>query len=324
MTFLEALEKRYQEGAIPEKYYAILQAFFNSYRVALEPHNTATPQAVTDLVDLVVQQCHEPYDFEPYHQRITTPFDYHAFGQDFIRPLIDITSSRVLHRSVFDTIQAQLAAGDNVILLSNHQTEAEPQVIEVLLEDSHQALASDIIFVAGDRVLTDAIAAPFSMGRNLLCIYSKRHIDRPPELKVQKQRHNNRAMRVLRQLLDDGGKCIYVAPSGGRDRPDAEGSIFPAPFDPQSLEIFRLMGEKSAKATHFYPLAMSSYSMLPPPDTIKNPLGEERIVAYTPVSMACGEELDFTSCFNKDKQLQRQACAEYAWKEVCKYYGELL
>jgi glycerol-3-phosphate O-acyltransferase len=32
--------------------------------------------------------------------------------------------------------------------------------------------------VAGDRVTTDLLAMPFSMGRNLLCIFSKKHVRR--------------------------------------------------------------------------------------------------------------------------------------------------
>ena len=43
-----------------------------------------------------------------------------------------------------------------------------------------------MIFVAGERVITDPLAIPFSMGSNLLCIYSKRYIDHPPEKKIEK------------------------------------------------------------------------------------------------------------------------------------------
>ena len=39
---------------------------------------------------------------------------------------------------------------------------------------------------SGDRVTTDLLAMPFSMGRNLLCIFSKKHIDSVPELKSKK------------------------------------------------------------------------------------------------------------------------------------------
>ena len=42
----------------------------------------------------------------------------------------------------------------------------------------------------------------------------------------------------MERLLAEGGKCIYVAPSGGRDRPNAQGEIQPNAFDPQSIELF--------------------------------------------------------------------------------------
>lgn len=35
------------------------------------------------------------------------------------------------------------------------------------------ACHADVIYVAGDRVVTDALCKPFSMGRNLFCVHSK-------------------------------------------------------------------------------------------------------------------------------------------------------
>ena len=50
------------------------------------------------------------------------------------------------------TMKEQLAAGENVILLANHQTEADPQIFSLLLDEAHPGFASSTIFVAGDRV----------------------------------------------------------------------------------------------------------------------------------------------------------------------------
>lgn len=48
------------------------------------------------------------------------------------------------------------------------QTEADPQVISLLMErEGYGELASQLINVAGHRVTTDPLAIPFSMGRNL-------------------------------------------------------------------------------------------------------------------------------------------------------------
>jgi hypothetical protein len=52
------------------------------------------------------------------------------------------------------------------------------------------ALASKVVFVAGHRVTTDPLAIPFSMGCNLLCIFSKKYMEEPPELKAAKQQQN--------------------------------------------------------------------------------------------------------------------------------------
>ena len=112
----------------------------------------------------------------------------------------------------------------------------------------------DTIFVAGDRVQTDAIAVPFSMGRDLLCIYSKKHIENPPELKGEKSKHNRLVMKTMAKLFKEGGKCIWVAPSGGRDRPNAEtGKFEVAPFDSKSIEMFPFTPRNYAIHTTQFP-----------------------------------------------------------------------
>lgn len=46
---------------------------------------------------------------------------------------------------LFDELEAHLRAGHNVVLLSNHQTEADPAVIALLLEHSHPFLAENLV-----------------------------------------------------------------------------------------------------------------------------------------------------------------------------------
>ena len=84
------------------------------------------------------------------------------------------------------SLHTQVKDGDNVVLFANHQSEADPQIFSVLLDPKYPGFAEQTIFVAGDRVTTDLLAGPFSMGRNLLCIFSKKHIENPPELKSEK------------------------------------------------------------------------------------------------------------------------------------------
>jgi glycerol-3-phosphate O-acyltransferase len=44
-------------------------------------------------------------------------------------------------------------------------------------------------------------------------------------------------------MLAAGGRCIWIAPSGGRDRPPADApadaAVLPAAFDAKNVEMFR-------------------------------------------------------------------------------------
>ena len=161
-------------------------------------------------------------------------------------------------------IRAQINNGENVILLANHQIEPDPQIISLFLEQIDPKLAADMIFVAGHRVISDPMAIPMSLGRNLLCIYSKKHMAVLPEEKAKKVLHNQRTLKKMQELLNKGGNCIYVAPSGGRDRQNSKGEVDVAPFDPQSVELFWLMGQQATSQTHFYPLALQTYHLHAP------------------------------------------------------------
>ena len=212
---------------------------------------------------------------------------------------------------------------ENVILFANHQIEADPMAITIMLMERAPKFAKDIIYVAGERVLTDPLSVPFSMGCNLLCIYSKRYIDTPPEKKAHKQLHNKKTMQLMSELLKEGGHCIYVAPSGGRDRKSPDGTITPAAFDPQSIEMFHLMAKKAKTPTHFYPLALSTYTILPPPETVQTELGEERVTEGGAIHMAFGPEIDmenFSKEPHKDKHLRRKARADYIYDLVVRDY----
>jgi len=269
----------------------------------------------------------EPYSFGLFHQSLRQPFDYYQFGIDFIRPLINFETSHLLHTDRIDKIIQQLDRKENVILLANHQTEPDPQIISLLLEKRYASLASQMIFVAGHRVIEDPIAIPMSLGCNLLCIYSKKHMDHPPEEKLKKVSHNQRTMKKMNELLSEGGKCIYVAPSGGRDRPSANGLIEPAPFDPDSLEMFWLMAHKAKYPTHFYPLTLFTYPIMPPPNQVQKELGEQRKASRSPVFVSVGSEINMDhfpggeSLNKKEKRLKR---AEYLFHLVYQDYHQIV
>ncbi len=328
-TFLEQLDHYCQEGTIPAKYAQNLQQFYTGFQQALTDANLSiVPYAALfeQYLKLVRDQCIEPYVFEPYHHRLRHPFDYYQFGLDILKPLINSHKSSVQGTHYIKPITDTLKRGNNVILFANHQTEADPQAISILLENSHPDLAEQMIFVAGDRVVTDPLAVPFSMGRNLLCIYSKRYIDHPPELKLKKQLHNKRTMELMSELLSEGGKIIYVAPSGGRDRPNAEGIVEVAPFDSQSIEMFYLMASRAGHPTHFYPLSLKTFELLPPPQTIQVELGEARLAKRGNIHLSFGPEIDmehFPGCDIKDKHERRQARASFIWNLVRTHYDTL-
>lgn len=328
MDFLKTLDQKKKEGKISAKLAQIMRKFYLSYSKALGTEDQSIySQLFHQFLGLVLEQLEKPYQFEPYHHRITEPFDFYHFGLDFIRPLILFESSKVLGLETVDRMIDQLAKGENVILLANHQTEPDPQAISLLLEDKYPEFAEGMIFVAGDRVVSDPLAVPFSKGRNLLCIFSKKHIENPPELKEEKLIHNQRTMKKMSQLLSEGGKCIYVAPSGGRDRLNASGQVEVAHFDPSSIEMFWLIAQQSERPTHFYPLALSTYQLLPPPKSVEKELGETRSTQRTPIHMAFGGEIDmehFPGSENVDKKQKRKLRADYIWNLVKKDYQRFI
>lgn len=278
------------------------------------------------LLAMVEQNVKHPHRFPIFHKCIRTPFDYYRFGLDFIGSMIDFKRSAIRGLDKVKGIASQLAKKENVILLANHQTEPDPQIIKLLLEPHYPDIAKDLISVAGHRVVEDPVAIPLSMGCNLLCIYSKKHINHPPEDKPKKILHNQKTMKKLSELLKEGGKCIYVAPSGGRDRTDKDGHTEVAQFDPQSLEMFWLMSQQAEHATHFYPTALLTHDLMPPPQHVEKELGEKRIASYSPVYMAVGSEVDmeqFPGSSQLDKKEKRSHRAQYIWNLVRHEYSEL-
>lgn len=322
MEYLQKIEFKAKNGTLPSKMAHILEKFYYSYTQAVQQNNwtlTMVEPLLMKFLELVFSELEQPFVFEPFHQRITHPFDYYQFGLDFLRPLIIFNTSKVSSLERADQISAQLARKENVILLANHQTEPDPQAISLLLEKTHPQIAEEMIFVAGHRVISDPLAIPFSKGRNLLCIYSKKHIEYPPGKKQEKLLHNQRTMKKMSQLLSEGGKCIYVAPSGGRDRPNAQGTVSVAPFDPQSIEMFWLMAQQAERPTHFYPLALATHHLLPPPNSLEKDLSEKRHAQCTPIHLAFGPEVDmenFPGSQGLDKRTKRKVRAEHIWNLV--------
>lgn len=311
---LQLIDQHVQSGLFPPELGRIATAFCCDYQKAT---GTDARPVLTRLIELAAQQLREPYPFDCIHHKIRTPFDYTQFGMDLIGPLVDRARSSVSGQEYIAQIEKQLAQGDACIFLSNHQIEADPQVMHLLLAKEHPALA-DIYCIAGDRVTTDPLAVPLSLGTNMVCIYSKKHIEHPPEQKEAKLQHNRRAMQALAELLAAGRCCVWVAPSGGRDRADAHGHVDVAPFDPQSVEMFHLLAKKAPRPVHFYPLALATYALLPPPPSVQQAIGEPRKLCRTGGHIAFGPELDLAQLGTAggDKKEQRRQRADAIWKIV--------
>lgn len=246
--------------------------------------------------------------------------DFYEWGSEFFRGLIDKEASKIMGMDNLKQALELADKGENVVFFANHQSEADPQVVSILLERAGLAKGAEkFYYVAGHKVTTDPLAIPFSMGRNLICIHSKKHIDADPETKGVKNRQNLSAMGGMLERLKKGGCILWVAPSGGRDRRDLETGKTPiAPFDSKTLDMFRLMGSKSKKPTHYFPLAMVTYEVCPPPDFIEAGVGEKRNFRFTPVGINVGEEIPSEGGLEKRQQFNEK-CYASAQEE----YGKL-
>ena len=159
------------------------------------------------------------------------------------------------------------------------------------------------------------------MGRNLLCIHSKKHIKNPPEDIPRKQAQNLKSMQAMSELVNEGGKLFWVAPSGGRDRPDATGTFVVSPFDAKSLDMFKLIAMQSGKSLHFFPMAMYSNELVPPPDAVSSTVGEARSAKRGAVSINFLDPTDGIGGL-KDKQFtaEIQSQIEMAYQELVKFH----
>lgn len=327
MNFSEYLHRAFENQSLPEPLYQKFQIYHQNYldaatkKCSLEKAESLCLQ----WLKVIIEDLRNPFVFPPHHKKIRTPVDLFAFGKEFFSVLIDDNRSHIFNLERLDEIASHIHHNDNVILLSNHQTECDPQVLYYALGKTHQELVENMIFVAGDRVTSDPLARPFSMGCDLLCIYSKRHINTPPHQREEKLHHNQKSMQALKGLLKEGGKFIYVAPSGGRDR-KKNGELYPAEFQPDSIEMFRLLTKASGKPAHFYPFAMKTYDILPPPPKIEDTLGEYRAIFFSPIFLNFGEEvlLDQLCSEEKstslDKHSQRRLRSEELFSLVSQLY----
>lgn len=277
------------------------------------------------MVDRMILLSKQKYEFECRHEGITSPYDYFEFGQEYIRPLVDFDNSYVRNMEYWDEATNALQRGENVVLLANHQTEADAAFLPLFFE-SNPLLGRGVYYVAGGRVVGDPLAQPFSMGRNLFCVHSKKYIDAETdqEQKSAMSKQNRKTLTEMSKAMKKGGVLIWIAPSGGRDRLDADGRPTPAAFDPAVVETFRSLGEKAKKPTHLYPMAMATYSIMPPPSGRQKDLGEKRVTKFTGCAISLGPEVDQSPAAAwRSAESPKEALCAHVYDEVCKEYDLL-
>ena len=100
-------------------------------QVALGTGNAAEAEARSvgifkNMIKTYVQQLADPYEFPSYHTAMRSPFDYYALGNQYVGALIDWQRSVLANCELWDVVEKQLAAGENVVLLANHQSGTSP------------------------------------------------------------------------------------------------------------------------------------------------------------------------------------------------------
>ncbi|CAN6311742.1 unnamed protein product [Urochloa humidicola] len=320
-----------KEGNLPADVASSLEELYYNYKNAVLQNGDPNAHDImlsnmTALFDRVLLDVQNPFTFPPYHKAIREPFDYYMFGQNYIRPLVDFRNSYVGNISLFHDMEEKLHQGHNVVLMSNHQTEADPAIIALLLEKTNPWISENIAYVAGDRVVTDPLCKPFSMGRNLICVYSKKHMNDYPELVEMKRRSNTRSLKEMALLLRGGSQLIWIAPSGGRDRPDpSTGEWYPAPFDSSSVDNVRRLLEHAGVPGHIYPLSLLCYEVMPPPQQVEKEIGEQRVISFHGVGVSVTEEVKYgdITAHTKNADEGRELFSDSLYNSVVNQYNVL-
>jgi len=331
----------------PEKSRATFLDWYEGYKkqvMAPKPHGPGLSEAevvtvFNRIMDRLILISKKKYTFESRHEAILAPYDYFEFGQEYVKPLVNFESSYVRNMEYWEEASKSLKAGDNVVLFANHQTEADAAFLPLFFPDD-PTLGRKVYYVAGGRVVGDPLAQPFSMGRNLFCVHSKKYID-IEEDKAQKSamsKQNRKTLTEMSKAMKAGGVLIWIAPHGGRDRlketPKGDRPV-PADFEPEAIELFRSISSKADKPTHFYPMAMATYSIMPPPDGRNAALGEKRVTKFTGCAISLAPRVDMSegaawrpakvegADAKAEARANQVALCDHVFEQVCDEY-ELL
>lgn len=273
-----------------------------------------------ELFGAVEGQSTNPYLFSSLHIPTKEDESFFELGLKVAKPLV-LTEPTIINPHILNHVQELLARGENVIFAANHQTELEPQILSIACDSLAKDLFKNTFFVAGERVTTDPMAAPLSRGRRLFCIYAKRYVSDDKDIEVDRRMHNLKTIKQMKELLNRGGTCIYVALGGGRDRPDADRNVQLTPFDPSSVGLFTLLAQTSKQPTHIFPLVISSFNVLPPPVAVQKELGERRWTKGGRVTVALGEEFVYAPFLKiEDKESMHHQLTQALFQQLRDLY----
>lgn len=338
LTFQERARQLADQSRVPLIVSNTLTGWCTSYEKAAKnnPDLPGDPVDFTEmmfstLLELCHRACQTPIQFGSIHQKIRQPFDYYKFSIEFASVLVDRCKSTVTGQEHIRRAVEYASQGHNIIFLSNHQSEGDPYAIDLLLRwivSCEANFCEHIYFMAGDRVRDDPVVMPFSAGRNLLTVFSKKHMNDEPELRSHKISHNKRTMAETMKMFQKGGHVVWMAPSGGRDRRNHEtGRVEISTFNESSIDMMKLTAMKSGKPCHFFPMALWTYDMLPPPSKVGGAeKGEERVANFIPMHMHVGEELDLLTIVSPEivgKLDRRRAQRDYIQKAVEQGYSAI-
>ena len=292
-----------RSSGMPERYTETLTQLYDAYKQEVTKKyndlgiaSDTTLHLFKNMLKIYAEELSSPFQFPSFHRAVRGPaYDYYALGNAYVHHLIDYSTSLALHPDRMHQIVSAAQNGQNVVLLSNHQSEADAAFMPLLAAPAFPELGESVIYIVGDRVVTDLLCKPFSMGRNLLCVHSKKRMDDDEaHVKNMKRRQNMRSVKEMERLLSEGGKILWLAPSGGRDRREVStGVLEPDRFDPSNVEMIRKITSKdSMPTTRCFPMAMFTHDILPPPTTLQQEIGEERTVNFSKVGIGFGKEID--------------------------------
>ncbi|CRG97572.1 glycerol-3-phosphate 1-O-acyltransferase, putative [Plasmodium gallinaceum] len=268
------------------------EGFLEKYKEEIKKYKSCSPQVFLEifLKYIEVFKKYRYYSFPNVHKYDESLYEW---SLKFWSQLIDEKNSKFMGIENIKKIEKWKEEGHNTIIFGNHHIEADANIIKYFFDiHGSQNISRNMIFIGGHKIRVDPLSRPFSVAANLLCIYSKKYIENPPHLKEEKILFNHKSLNALKNLLNEGKQIIWLAPSGGRDRKSSDGNIKISPFDPKIIQTFNIFAKRSKVKTHFVGLALYTYNICPPPNTIDiDEIEKTRSCSYTSVSLNLGEDL---------------------------------